>query len=359
MAKIAKSAELGVRRSFIWFLSRKARKNPPPLPLHLPGNPTIVFLRQDRLGDAIVTTPLLVALHEKFPSAHLIMLLGENNKGIAPLLPVKCETHIYRKDFFKDWSMLRKLRNRNIDVLIDLMDNPSATSSILTAAIGAKYSIGIEKDNASSYNVLVPQIDRRKYHIGRRIAELLRPFGIDPDSIDLKPKLRIKEQKTVKGRIGLNISVGKPSCWVPPHINAEICKELTKEDEIREILVFAHPKSKSEQDEIVRSAGNAKVKAAPVTYSYNDFAKEIASCEFLLTPDTSVVHLASGLGIPMVAYYPPSPPDLHYWTPIGVPYQMIVKEDLSDLDAKEVTTAFDLLRAEVMHETINLEEAIQ
>jgi ADP-heptose:LPS heptosyltransferase len=272
------------------------------------------------------------------------MLLGENNKGIAPLLPVQCETIVYRKHFFKDWSMLRKLRKRNIDVLIDLMDNPSATSSILTAAIGAKYSIGIEKDNAPSYNVLVPQIDRKKFHIARRIAELLRPFSIDPESVDLKPQLLIEKQNKVEGRIGVNISVGKPSCWVPPQINAEICKALANDKDVSEVFVFAHPKSKAEQDEIIRAAANSKVKAAPVTYSYFDFAKEIASCEFLLTPDTSVVHLAAGLEIPMVAYYPPSPPDLHYWTPLGVPYEMIVKNSMPELTAAEVMDAFRALR---------------
>ena len=142
LSKALKKVEIAIRRSFIASLQLRTRfskeSQSPSLTLQLPDNPTILFLRQDRLGDAIISTPVLCELYKKYPKAHFIILLGENNQGIADLLPIPCEVFIYKKKPLEDLSMLQKLRKRRVDVLIDLIDNPSSTSSILTAAISAR-----------------------------------------------------------------------------------------------------------------------------------------------------------------------------------------------------------------------------
>ena len=151
---------------------------------------------------------------------------------------------MYRKNLATDIALLWTIRKIQVDVLIDLQDNASATSSIITAAVSARYSIGIEKENASSYNVLAKRLDQKTVHISRRIAELLRPLGIDPDTISLQPKLNIPIPPRIAGRIAVNISVGKPSCWVPPHVQSQICALVSSVPDTQEVLVFAHPKDK-------------------------------------------------------------------------------------------------------------------
>jgi len=336
--RVVKRGELAIRRAFITFLSRRSLKSSPTLPLQLPDSPTILILRQDRFGDAIITTPLLVALKERYPTARLMVLLGEKNKSIAPLLPIECETFVYRKNLATDIALLWTIRKIHVDVLIDLQDNASATSSIITAAVSARYSIGIEKENASSYNVLAKRLDQKTVHISRRIAELLRPLGIDPDTISLQPKLNIPIPPRIAGRIAVNISVGKPSCWVPPHVQSQICALVSSVPDTQEVLVFAHPKDKKEQEEVIRLANTMKVKPAPLTNSFEEYASLLSSCEILLTPDTSTVHLGAALGIPMVAYYLQS--SLHYWTPIGVEYRMLTKDNLQDISVNNVLVLF-------------------
>ena len=75
--RVVKRGELAIRRAFITFLSRRSLKSSPTLPLQLPDSPTILILRQDRFGDAIITTPLLVALKERYPTARIMVLLGK------------------------------------------------------------------------------------------------------------------------------------------------------------------------------------------------------------------------------------------------------------------------------------------
>src|SRR5436190_24136822 len=81
--KFLKPPELAVRRLTLkWISAKRPQQLQSELPLQLPPKPKILLLRQDRLGDAIISTPLIVALREKFPNAELMMLLGTNNESI-------------------------------------------------------------------------------------------------------------------------------------------------------------------------------------------------------------------------------------------------------------------------------------
>lgn len=341
--RLLKRGELVLRRTFISLLSKRSIQTTDIRPLPLPHNPKILLLRQDRLGDVIVSTPLLVALREKYPNADIMMLLGENNKGIVPLLPVRCETFIYQKKLFSDIALLRSLRKKNIDVLIDLQDNASATSSILTAVIGATYSIGIEKENASSYNVLVSQLDRSKYHIARRIAELLTPFGIDTNTLSLRPILKDIPFIHVERRVGIVFSAGALDRYIPISKSAEIAKAIIETGLADEILIFSHPKDEVYVKEIVTIVNDARITPSPMTNSFKDYACLLRSCSIVISPDTSAVHICSAYGIPVLMIARTFPPTLHYWTPIGVEYRMISKDNLSDVDVTEVLSLYQQL----------------
>lgn len=341
--RILKRGELALRRTFISLLSKCSAEATTVRPLPLPPKPKILLLRQDRIGDAIITTPLLVALQERYPDAQMMMLLGENNKGIVPLLPITCETFIYTKKLFSDISLLRSLRKKKIDVLIDLQDNASATSSILTAAIGATYSVGIEKENASSYNVLVPRLDQSRYHIARRIAELLTPFEIDPDALSLRPVLKDIPFVRINGRVGIVFSAGAIDRYVPVSKSAEIAKAVIGTGTANEILIFSHPKDEVYVKEIVSIVNDARVKPSPLTSSFKEYASLLRSCSIVITPDTSAVHVCSAYGIPVLMVARTFPPTLHYWTPIGVEYRMISEDNLSDIDVKQVLSLYSQL----------------
>ncbi|HEY6171254.1 MAG TPA: glycosyltransferase family 9 protein, partial [Candidatus Kapabacteria bacterium] len=282
--RILKRGELALRRSFISLLSKRSTQATIISLLPLPQRPKILFLRQDRLGDAIISTPLLVAIKEKYPDAEIMMLLGENNKGISPLLPIKCETFIYKKELLADLSLLRALRKKKIDVLIDLQDNASATSSILIAAIGARYSVGIEKENASSYNVLVTRLDQSKYHIARRIAELLTPFGINPNALSLRPILKDIAFKEVEDRVGMVFSAGAADRYIPTSKSAEITRAVIETGLASEIVIFFHPKDEIYVREIVEIVNDPRVKPSPMTSSFEDYASLLRSCSIVITP---------------------------------------------------------------------------
>jgi ADP-heptose:LPS heptosyltransferase len=63
---------------------------------------------------------------------------------------------------------------------------------------------------------------------------------------------------------------------------------------------------------------------------------------FLVSPDTSAIHLASAFHIPAVVLYVQSDKDLRIWEPYGTDYEVVVTDvdDLTTIPVKDVTDAF-------------------
>lgn len=333
-----KPIELFFRRSFLRILERMGRRKDSSA-VAIPDFPSILLLRQDRLGDVLMSTFFLAALRNRYPKSRFAILLGKNNREVIPLLPFPIETFLYRKRIFADVAMLAKLRREKFDVVIDLTDKASVTSSVLMAAINPKLRVGVEKENSVIYDITVPRPNQMKVHITERIAELLRPFGIDPKTVDKSPKLTLRIQRQ-KGRIGLNVSSRTPDCSLPPPASATIAREVLAMG-FSEILVFAAPHDRARGEETVRLAGDSRIHFAEAKRSFVQFAEQIATCEYLITADTSVIQIAAAAKIPMLLLFRPMF-DEHPWTPVGVPFEFYTQQP--SLAALEPQPALDLFR---------------
>lgn len=343
---LLKSIELAIRRMTLRTISLFDRSQSSRTSANAAGkidalgdSPSILLLRQDRLGDVVMSTPIFVALRERYPNSKIYVVLGRNNAEAAPLLPIDCEVSVYQKRLFADLGMLRRLRRKKIDIAIDLTDNASVTSSFLLASISARVSVGFEKENGAVYDVTIPRKSRADVHISTRISQLLAPFGIDPKTIELRPRLRL-EAKRVPGRIGLNVSSRTEERCAPPEAAAEIARGLLGFG-YDEILVFAAPKDMRRGERTVALAGDPRVKFVTDTHSFRDFGERIASCAYFVTVDTSAIQLAAASNVPMVLMFRPMPGE-HPWTPAGVPFE--IHHQYPSLAALESKPVLDLFR---------------
>ena len=81
--------------------------------------------------------------------------------------------------------LMRKLRKEKYDVVIDMFDNASTTSSFFVKNVKANISIGIDKENRNIYTHIVNLLDKNKFHPIERLAQILLPFGINPENENL------------------------------------------------------------------------------------------------------------------------------------------------------------------------------
>jgi ADP-heptose:LPS heptosyltransferase len=314
----------------------------------------ILFIRQDRIGDVLVSTPIFTSVKTHYPSAIVDVLLSENNHFVLMNDSLVRKRWIYQKKIGKVISLARSLRKEKYDFAVDMMDNPSVTSTFLCLLSGARWNVGIVKDNNYVYDIKVPMLSRSETHIVDRIAQLLIPFHIDPtaenlsirystspESDDFVEVFLSANQLTKHQLIGINISAGgEARFWGIKNYRALLSFMTEKYPDLYQILLY-EPAYKEKATKIVE--GNKNVILSPLTQTFDQFAAFIKRLSFLVSPDTSAVHLASAFNIPSVVLYVQSDKALRIWEPYGADYEVVVT-DVDDLSTIPVTSVESALK---------------
>lgn len=300
--------------------------------LALGRSPAILLLRQDRIGDALISIPIMRALRQHLPQARIDILLGKENYAIRRALGRYIDDVLsYSKRPSAIMALLGKLRRRHYDVVIDLMDNPSATSSAIVRYCGAKYGVGVLKSNAAAYSHVVPLLDTSQIHIVERIAQLLMPFGIDPDTVSLDLEYDIAADERSRAAeslspkhghflVGLNLSSSSNTrMWDAEHW-IDLARLLNEALSNIQIVGFAAP---NHSDILSHVAAYAPITPAPIAASFHDFAAMLSLCDGIISPDTSVVHLAAAWKTPCVAMFVHSNHNSMPWVPYCSPHRCL------------------------------------
>lgn len=354
--EILKPAELLLRRFLLRILRFVVTRGRP-----LPGTldfstKKYLFVRQDRIGDVLVSTPLLHALKARYPSATVDFLLSTNNHFVLLNEPLVRRRWVYQKTFVSAVRILRGLRREQYDFVIDLMDNPSATSTIFCALAGGVWNVGLSKENAYTYDVVVPLLSRKETHIIDRLAMLLTVFGIDPAEAKLSVHYTIlaesgefaascfaKNGFENRQVIGINISPGEGTrFWGIENYHALI-RWLRSSFTDSPVLILFQPGDRSVAEGITKPF--PEVVLSPETRTFDQFAALVGRLWILVTPDTSAVHLAAAFSVPSVVLYVQSDKDLRVWEPYGSLSESVVTDvdDLRTIPVELVVQAVDRL----------------
>jgi ADP-heptose:LPS heptosyltransferase len=355
---LLKRIEIYLRRFLIFNLRFFInRRNLPPNTIDF-NSSKILFIRQDRIGDVLVSTPIFASIKSHYPSIIVDVLLSENNHFVLMNDPLINKRWIYQKNIGKVISLISLIRKEKYDFAVDMMDNPSVTSTILCLLSGARWNIGIAKDNNYVYDIRVPMLSRSETHIVDRIAQLLTPFQIDPKSerftirYSTSPEAddyaeRFLSDNQLRGHLllGVNISAGGISrFWKIDNYRALLIHIAEKYPELFTILLY-QPSDKERAKKIVE--GLNSVILSPTTKTFDQFAAIIKRTSFLVSPDTAAIHLASAFNIPSVVLYVQSDKTLRIWEPYGTDCETVITnvDDLSKIPVIDVQAALQKLIA--------------
>ncbi|MBI3258960.1 MAG: glycosyltransferase family 9 protein [Ignavibacteriae bacterium] len=350
-----KSLELIFRRLVLQSLRRKNRTDKPQPPLmDLPPNPKILFLRHDKIGDAIITIPSIRILRHHFETAQIDVLLGSKNiAASSAVLHYINKIWEYTKKTFGTIKLLNNIRAEHYDVIIDCMDNPSTTSRLIIRLANAKYSVGLENTPGGFYTHSIPIPDKTTTHIVERTAKMLTVFGINPKPSELYLEYPIPLQyknaaETAFGsktniRLGINIAAGWGKYWGRENF-IKLIQQINSEE--IEIIGFA---SKAFQHELIAISAATELISAPLTSNFDEFAALLSSSDVILTPDTSVVHLAAAWKIPCVVLYAGIVDNLMLWTPYRSPHRVLSTREqlLSVIHPEKVLEALNELTVDI------------
>jgi ADP-heptose:LPS heptosyltransferase len=351
-----KRIEILLRRFLIFVLgSFVSRRNLPSDTIDF-NSSKILFIRQDRIGDVLISTPIFTSIKAHYPSAIVDVLLSENNHFVLMNDPFIRKRWIYQKNIGKVISLIMSLRNEKYDFAVDMMDNPSVTSTFLCLFAGARWNVGIAKDNNYVYDIKVPMLSRSETHIVDRISQLLIPFHIDPkaeilsaryftsrESDDFAERFLSSNILCQRPLIGINISAGgEVRFWGIEHYRELLSFVTDRYPELCPVVLY-QPSDNEKAQKICD--GNKNVVLSSLTNTFDQFAAIIKRLTFLVSPDTSAIHLASAFNIPAVVLYVQSNKALRIWEPYGIEYEVVITDvdDLSTIPVRDVQAALKKL----------------
>ena len=279
----------------------------------------IIVKMPNWLGDAVMSTPILEDLHNRYPDAKLTALCQTN---VVPLLknnPFLTEVIGYKKP--SGWihraehrDAIEPLQMGEYDLGI-LLTN-SFTSAWWFWRGHIKNRIGFAT-NFRSWLLTTPvplpeHLEKR--HLINTYKQILIPLGIPPSKSfpqlfisaeerqfaeEFLSNLKIGKEHTLIG-INPGAAYGSAKCW-PPERFKEVTYRLL-ENPNNYILYFGDQSGASLVHSICEGMPSRVINLAGKT-NLRELMALIGSCSVFLTNDSGPMHIASALKIPLVAIF--------------------------------------------------------
>jgi ADP-heptose:LPS heptosyltransferase len=340
-------------------------------------SPRILVIRRDNIGDLVCTTPLLHALRVRYPQAWIGVLANSYNAPVLEGNPDIDQVIAYRKhkhggvgrleQVLERLRILRFLRALRLDVVIAATPAWQPRTIALARWMKARRLVAFVPAGQSARGVTDPialesvagLTEAEQVYAAAPALDL--PAGppgpptvvADPAALARLASVVAAAAPAAGPRVGFHISARKPSQRWPLERFAEAIRQLHASQGIRPIVLWAPGASDSPthpgDDERARTLrtllGDCPALFIP-THTLRDLIAALALCDRVVLADGGAMHLAAGLGKPIVCLFGQS--DAFRWRPWGVPCRLLqtASRDVSDISTAEVLAAYHALQAD-------------
>ena len=310
----------------------------------------VLFIRDDGIGDLMVTMEVMRAITEVSPGITLDVLASPSNAAFARSLPFVNEVIVHRRGFLLSaWPTWQRLRRNRYDVVIDgrvAIRNVNKQTTMLMLATGAPVRIGVAgRRNDRVYSVPV-HMDTIRHWVDAHVA-LARPFGIGPDDRDWRARLPLSDADRARGEaIWASAGAGRPRVLVNPFSASAdrqwpldrfgpVIRHLRERLPRSTVIVPTMPKGDAAAERLAAGSG-----AAAVPLSLADVTAVTATADLVVSPDTSITVIASAFRVPVLALMRR---DTEQWVPYRAEGDVAFSDDPRSLDGLPVARVIEKL----------------
>jgi len=298
--------------------------------IHNPKN--ILISARFKIGDSIMLTPLLKELKIAFPDVKIDILTGSANDFMFQNNPNVNETFkLYKsKMFYKNFINIFCLRKKNYSVVIDLLPLKIGnflylkllnSSLFIGDNLDNRYNIDVVKNNC--FDLVLPR-SKQKLHMSEQFSRFLIPFNIHPKKIttevyygedELQKAINFLEKFKLQKNILINIDgSAKERCFYIDdykYLTSKLCLLYPDYNIFISSLSPRHDEIKS----FVKAENITNLHQLYDTKTIFEITAFISRVNLLISPDTSLVHIASALNINCVAVYSGNKSIFSQWHP--------------------------------------------
>ncbi len=285
----------------------------------------ILLIQLKRIGDLILTTPAIVAVRQKFPDAHVTLVISDECKALEPAIAGVNRILAVRRGF-AGFGALAAVARGGFDYCVDFTRNDrSAFLALLSRAKKRIVSFRIKarsKFRTRFYNEFVAHRMRDMHTVDYHLA-LLQPMGImnAPGAIQLRlPEdcraavVRLMESQNIRGPF---IIFHPGSARAEKFWDAQRWAEvINRAGGVHDFdLVLTGGTSLLERTHIGDIKSNVRREIVDLSGKTDllTLAALISRARLLITVDSAPMHLAAGTRTPQVILFGPTNP--FHWRP--------------------------------------------
>jgi heptosyltransferase III len=321
----------------------------------------ILVIRRDNIGDLVCATPLLAALRQRYPEAHIAALVNSYNAGVLAGNPHVDAVHVYTKlkhrrrgwvqTVLERFRVLGDLRKQQFDHVILAKSGFDRHGLALARRIKPGNIIGFDKDE---------RVDPTLHEV-EAMMQLGARLGVTqaPGPLHMFPV----PERVAHWRSRMPPG---PAKWIAVHISArqramvwpvEHFLSLIQRLNAGVVLLWApgaaddprHPGDDARAAAIAMGAGPGVTLFPAKTGSIEDLTAVLSLCRAFIGADGGAMHIAAGLGLPVVAFFKNAPHKREQWYPWKVPHELVSPEtrDMAEVGVERVASAWTRLCARI------------
>lgn len=309
-------------RHFDGYRPCRHRRDCDGCPHHDVPSRRVLLVNLDALGDVVRTTALLGPLHRAHPGAHVTWItapravpLLDHVEGVDRVLPLE------------PWvpPLLQTLR---FDLALGVDKSLRGGALTMAARAADRRGFGLDRHGA-----IVPLNDeaREMYELGlddrakfvdnrksepQLLCEAMGwPFERDPYRIALSEAegrlaRRWRDAQGLDGRIVVGVNTGSstafPSKHLPADVQAAVIDSLSRRCPDAGLVLLGGPEDTERNTRIARAVGGPAPILSPTGEGLRRGLQMVEACDVVLTGDSLGMHMAIGLGKPVVAWFGPT-----------------------------------------------------
>ena len=345
-------------------------------------SPRLLIVRRDNIGDLVCTTPLIRALRARYPGAWIGVLANSYNAPALAGNPDLDEVFVYTKAkhrapgealtgiFWRRLCMMRALRKMRLDEVILATPASQPRGVKLARWLKPRRIVGFGAVPGLDVSLPLATAAITEAEDVFRIAQLHGITGAPPPCRVLAPQ---GDGKPAALTVAVHISARKPSQRWPVERFAQLMRRLEAAPaghygsdvmppsghkpalKLRFVLLWSpgaansplHPGDDDKAEALLAMLGAGFPVAAARSETLPHLIAALSRCHVMICADGGAMHLAAGLGLPVVCLFGDS--GAERWRPWGVPYRLLQKpsRQVADIGVEEVAAAFNELRADI------------
>jgi lipopolysaccharide heptosyltransferase I len=279
----------------------------------------IALLKPSALGDIVHSLPVLTALRQRFPAAHITWVVNRSyeplltgHRDLSATLPFdRGAASRGTISALKTWvRFLRELRRQQFDLVIDLQG--LFRSGLMARVSGAPRRVGLSTAREGAtwfYTDVIPVADFHALHAVDRYWRIAEALGVG----DLPRKFHLSlnadacawADGVLVGHPRPWVMVGAGSRWVTKRWPTESFALLLRRayTEFGGTMVLVGAPNETELSADVHRRLTAPVLDVTGRTSLPQLAALLSRADVMLANDTGPLHVAAALGRPVVAPY--------------------------------------------------------